>query len=442
MTLHLGRRRSLLASLLGVVVVVVVVIVSVWLLTGIRSATTSSGTSTAASADERWACAMMDYVGPRTQDGRCPQCGMVMEMVQAGALTSQQRRRMGISTVSVASGPAQVQVRGYGTAHYDARFQRIITSFFDCEVVRLHTPMLARESDVAAGEPLIDVTSPAIAALQRQLADAHREGNQQVISSVSEQFAGWGLAHVSQAILAGAQPSETVSIVSPFAGRLSFPERLPDGKPVPRLRAGGSIQRYQTLFTLAPVSLTLIVHVPEMQSRFLRVGQRVIVASDDHGEMPDLDARIGWLSPDILPDIRAREARVFVEDAKHRIFGGSMISARFQANIGEDLEAADPDDATSWGTFVQVPKSAVLSTGVRNVAWKQMSDGKSFVLAELVLGPRLEDAHGDDRYIVLSGLSAGDVVATQGAFLIDSQAQLAGTPCLLFPDGSVPPARP
>ena len=37
-------------------------------------------------------------------------------------------------------------------------------------------------------------------------------------------------------------------------------------------------------------------------------------------------------------------------------------------------------------------------------------------------------------------LTPGDEVATQGSFLIDSQAQLAGTPSLLFPHGALAPA--
>jgi Cu(I)/Ag(I) efflux system membrane fusion protein len=42
--------------------------------------------------------------------------------------------------------------------------------------------------------------------------------------------------------------------------------------------------------------------------------------------------------------------------------------------------------------------------------------------------------------VVRAGLKPGDQVAAQGVFLIDSQAQLAGTPSLLFPHGAVAPA--
>jgi Cu(I)/Ag(I) efflux system membrane fusion protein len=83
----------------------------------------------------------------------------------------------------------------------------------------------------------------------------------------------------------------------------------------------------------------------------------------------------------------------------------------------------------------------VLSTGVRQVAWKQVEPASAsrparFTLVQLALGPRLEDDHGEDRFIVRAGVVPGDVVATQAAFLIDSQAQLVGSPSLLFPDGA------
>jgi len=40
---------------------------------------------------------------------------------------------------------------------------------------------------------------------------------------------------------------------------------------------------------------------------------------------------------------------------------------------------------------------------------------------------------------VRHGLRPGDEVAARGAFLIDSQAQLAGQPSLLFPTGQPAP---
>ena len=119
---------------------------------------------------------------------------------------------------------------------------------------------------------------------------------------------------------------------------------------------------------------------------------------------------------------------------------GGISTARWgrpliQAALDSNLLATDtPANVTL------VPKTAVLSTGVRHVAWRvsgKKDDGRlAFALAPLALGPRLESTSGNDHYIVLAGLKPGDEVATQGAFLIDSQAQLAGTASLLFPLGA------
>jgi Cu(I)/Ag(I) efflux system membrane fusion protein len=189
-----------------------------------------------------------------------------------------------------------------------------------------------------------------------------------------------------------------------------------------------------------PQSFMLIVHVPETRAHWLRVGQPVRLASDDRGELPEIHAEIAWLAPELNPEIRAREVHVHLSDAASRLLPGSLVNARFEAVLDENLNPADPAQPATWGTFALVPKTAVLSTGVRHVAWRvteRQSDGRMrFELAPLALGPRLEDESGNDLYVVRAGLKPGDEVATQGVFLIDSQAQLAGTPSLLFPQGA------
>ncbi|MFM9091125.1 MAG: hypothetical protein ACKOUK_05210, partial [Verrucomicrobiota bacterium] len=49
--------------------------------------------------------------------------------------------------------------------------------------------------------------------------------------------------------------------------------------------------------------------------------------------------------------------------------------------------------------------------------------------------PRMVPARGGPVFGPPPGLRPGDEVAARGAFLIDSQAQLAGNPSLLFPAG-------
>jgi Cu(I)/Ag(I) efflux system membrane fusion protein len=193
-----------------------------------------------------------------------------------------------------------------------------------------------------------------------------------------------------------------------------------------------------------PDKLTVVVHVPELRANFLREGQKVELESDDRGPLPQIEAKIDRLGREIDPEIRSREVRLYITGASKVLQPGSLVSARMKGVLGTDLQPANPAAPDTWGKFPLIPKTAVISTGVRHVAWRvaeRTPDGRvRFELAPLALGPRIEDDAGNDVYVVRAGLKPGDEVATQGAFLIDSQAQLAGTPSLLFPHGALAPA--
>ena len=74
-----------------------------------------------------------------------------------------------------------------------------------------------------------------------------------------------------------------------------------------------------------------------------------------------------------------------------------------------------------------VPRSAVLLAGDHSVVYVETNPGR-FELRNVKLGSILRD-----RIVILSGVKAGEKVATSGNFLIDSQMQLAGNPSLIDP---------
>jgi membrane fusion protein, copper/silver efflux system len=294
---------------------------------------------------------------------------------------------------------------------------------------------------------VVDLYSPELFAAQGELAAAVKLGDQPTIRALSDRFERWNLGNEAKAILNGGEPVDTVTITSPFAGRVVLAlEGEGDGMAGAKLpQVGQEVMADTALLRLVdPQAYMLVIHVPETRAHFLREGQPVRLASDDKGELPDIEATLAWVAPELNLEIRAREVHVHLRDLKGRLLPGSLVNARFEAALAPDLEVADAANPETWGKFPLVPKTAVISTGVRNVAWKvveRQSDGRlRFELAPLALGPRLEDESGNDVYVVRAGLKAGDEVATQGVFLIDSQAQLAGTASLLFPKGAVAPA--
>jgi len=65
-----------------------------------------------------------------------------------------------------------------------------------------------------------------------------------------------------------------------------------------------------------------------------------------------------------------------------------------------------------------VPETAVIDTGMRKIVYRETVPG-TFDMVEVKIGPR-----AGEFYPVLSGLKAGDKVATVGAFLVDAENRL------------------
>jgi Cu(I)/Ag(I) efflux system membrane fusion protein len=396
-----------------------------------------------ASTGERWACPMMDFIGQRPGD--CPVCGMKLQRVTSGELTREQQRRMGVELSRVTEGPATATVRAYGAVRYDDRTLQVVIPRIAGRVVKRHPATLHHGTAVQAGDPVVDLYSPEVFAAQGELAAAVKLGDQPTLRAFTDRFERWNLAPVARAILEGHLPVDTVTIRTPFAGLVVLNVEG-EGMATARLpQVGQEVMADAPLVRLVePRAFMLVIHVPENRAHWLRVGQPVKLASDDLGELPDVAASVTWVAPELNLEIRAREVHLHLRDPSNRLLPGSLINARFQAVLGADLKPADVSQPETWGRFVLVPKTAVISTGVRHVAWRvaeRQGDGRlRFELAPLALGPRIEDEAGNDLYVVRAGLKPGDEVAAQGVFLIDSQAQLAGTASLLFPTGAVAPA--
>ncbi len=402
-------------------------------------AATHDHAETTAVTGERFACPMMDFIG--NKPGDCPVCGMSMAKVVAGELTREQTRRMGLETSVATLGPATATVRAYGAAEYDHRFTKIIIPRVAGRIVQRFEATYGCCELFEAGAPIVELYSPEVIAAQGELQAALKLNEPNLVASLRERFSRWHLADVADAIVAGQPVRETVIITAPFAGQVLQDDvnMINDA-----LAVGRELMADAPLLRLVdPDKLVLVVHVPEHRANWVAQGQDVLIESDDAGPLPQIKATVARVASEINPSNRAREVRIHLSGARALLSPGSLVNASLRVALGADLKPADAAIPSTWGKFVLIPKTAVLSTGVRHVAWKITSrdaQGRArFTLAPLALGPRIEDQNGNDLYVIRAGLSAGDEVATQGAFLLDSQAQLAGTPSLLFPTGATAP---
>jgi Cu(I)/Ag(I) efflux system membrane fusion protein len=127
----------------------------------------------------------------------------------------------------------------------------------------------------------------------------------------------------------------------------------------------------------------------------------------------------------------AANQRGAVSHDDHAEHGGP---AEESADDSEKIVARQSSDSVG---VLSVPVSAVLDTGRRQIVYRR-NKSNGFDLLEVHLGPRAaaETERGTELFFpVLHGLEEGDKVVARGAFLLDSQRQIEGTPSLLYSEG-------
>jgi len=194
---------------------------------------------------------------------------------------------------------------------------------------------------------------------------------------------------------------------------------------------GRYVQTGAPLYTVADLSrVWLTIDAYEADLPWLRLGQTVdfTVAA-----LPGrtFSGRIIFIDP--VLNLRTRTAEVRVEvpnrdgDLKPGLYADAVVSATLDSKGLPAGAGAEP---------LVIPATAPLITGKRAVVYvrKPGTDKPTFEGREVVLGPR-----ADDVYIVLSGLSEGEDVVTNGAFKIDSALQIQAKPSMMSPGGGPPP---
>jgi len=89
-------------------------------------------------------------------------------------------------------------------------------------------------------------------------------------------------------------------------------------------------------------------------------------------------------------------------------------------------------DLKEYKDQLVIPGTAVLWTGKRSVVYvKQANTNEpTFKIRDIELGPKLGNS-----YVVMSGLTEGEKIVTQGAFSVDASAQLEAKPSMMNPEG-------
>ena len=348
------------------------------------------------------------------EPGYCPICGMKLvpkrddtESSDVGVISIDPSvvQNMGLVTTQVQLGNLSKTIRAYGQIDYDETRQYAVNMKISGWIEKLYVDFEGAE--VKAGQRLLDIYSPELVTAQKEYLVAYENTkNASMIQAVTEQssrllkasehrLANWDISQDQiQMLRATGEVYKTLTI-----------QALASGVVVKKLAVKGAyLKAGANLFEVAELSnLWLRAFVYEHELPYLSIGQKVGV------KLPYLPGekfhgRISFISPEL--DIKKQaEIRIDIPNPLGRLKPG-MYS---EVYITSRLE----------GERNLVPASAVINSGVRQLVFVDLGNGK-FEPREVQVGH-----YGDgDLLEIVSGLQHGERIVTSGQFLLDSETRL------------------
>jgi len=166
---------------------------------------------------------------------------------------------------------------------------------------------------------------------------------------------------------------------------------------------GERIEPGTTLLDLADLSrLWVLADIYEYEVPFVRQGQKATMTLS---YLPGrtFEGRVAFVYPVLSEQSRTVKARLEFANPDLTLKPEMYAEVRLESDLGEKLV---------------VPAGAVISTGERDIVFRDLGDGL-LEPREVKIGARLENS-----VEVVEGLSEGDLVVASGNFLVDSESKL------------------
>ncbi len=429
----------------------------------------SGAKSAAASSDERYICPMM--CTPAAQEkGRCPVCAMELVPATGGAgdgaatiIDPVARRIVGIRTATAKSQIVFQTVRTIGRIEYDESKLATISAYVDGRLEKMYADYVG--VPVGKNDDLALIYSPQLYSAQIQYLTTLDGGplsriaagdDQRMSDLAKENLIELGMTESQIDQLTQARKANSrIRIRSPITGTVIQKHKV----------EGDYVKTGEIIYKVADLSTVWLMLdlYPDDASR-IRFGQQV--EAEFQSLLGQVFAgRVAFIDPTVDTRTRTVSVRVEMLNPEGNLRPGDFATARISVPaIPQDLvyDAAlagkyispmhpqiildQPGDCPVCGMdliptselgyssepvpdqdVVTVPRQAILMAGDSSVVYVETEPGR-FETRRVVVGPLT-----DTDAVIAEGLSAGEVVATDGNFLIDSQMQLAGNPSLMDP---------
>lgn len=321
-------------------------------------------------------------------------------------ITPERRQLIGLKFATVTCKNVSDRLETTGNIETDQRLQGYVQTRFTGWIEQVFANTTYQY--VRRGQPLFTIYSPdlvsteneyllALAARRRVkdsgLAEVTADASS-LVDSAAERLKLWGVSPREIARLQRERSvRRAVEIDAPMSGYIVERNALPNMYVQPDTR----------LFTITALSKVWIyAAVFQDEIGKVRRGDPATVTVDAYPGVK-FEGRVDFIEPQIDPVTRTARVRCEFNNPTGELLPGMFAHVVLDLPMGEQIV---------------IPDSAVLRTGMHNVAFIDRVDGY-LTPAEIELG-----AHAGDEFIVLKGLVPGQRIISSANFLIDSESQL------------------
>jgi RND family efflux transporter MFP subunit len=337
--------------------------------------------------------------------GDCPICHMDLTPIDPDKFTGEividpvVVQNMGVRIAPVVTGPLTRRIRTVGTVDYNEREVRDVNIKVSGWIEKLHVDYVGAR--VEAGEPLFELYSPQLFAAQEEYLLAWRNRDTTPDSQTLLEAARTRLEYFDitdeqiRQLQAAGEPTKTMTIESPHTGVVI----------AKHANEGMKVDPGMQVFRIADLSeVWVLVTLYEYQLPYVEQGMTATMSLPYiPGQV--FEGEVIYIYPYLEEKTREVQVRLEFDNPRNMLKPGMFANVTLENTLAAAKTLA--------------PRSAVIDTGERQVAFVSRGEGK-FEPRDVRLGVQ----SGDGQVEIISGLKPGEMVVTSGQFLIDSESKM------------------
>jgi len=344
----------------------------------------------------------MDYL-PVYEGDKEPEDGSPSRQIR---ISTDKVQKLGVRVEAATMQPLGKSTRAAGRVEPDERRIYAIAPKFEGYIERLHVN--ATGQPVGKGQPLFEAYSPELLSAQKEYAIAAKgidslsaagsdsaTAMRQLSESSLARLRNWDVSDEQiKALARSGEPQRLLTYRSPVSGVVTEKKALQGMRFMPG----------EALYQVANLSSVWIVaDVFEQDIAQIKLGAKAQARINAYPGKT-FSGTISYIYPTMKPETRTIPVRMVLANP------GLLLKPGMFAQLEVPASSATP--------ALTIPTSAVIDSGVRQIALVQVKEGR-YEPRELKLGERSQD-----RVEVIEGVREGELVVVSANFLIDAESNL------------------